>query len=343
VLYARLAARAAKNETLKETRAAYGYVRQSSPYQVEHNLESQRRRYAFAQWAEAAGWPKERIVVLDDDQGTTGSLAGTRGGFVEMVKAVGRGEVGLVASLELSRLARNSPDWHQLIYLCRFTDTLIADEHGVYDPAVGADRMVLGIRGQVSEMEVDALIHRMQEARWNKARRGEFLTIPPAGYDVDDLGQFVMTSDESVRHAMETVFAKFDELGSGRQVWVWWLTSVFDGRAYRRPRVGPAVRGRCLPRQQSATRKRRERLPSMTRNITLALDEEVIHRARVIAAKRGLSVSALLRSELLRIVEEEDRFRAARRAALRRLAIGAHLGGAPLPTREELHDRGRLR
>jgi DNA invertase Pin-like site-specific DNA recombinase len=117
---------------------------------------------------------------LDDDQGTTGSLAGKRGGFVEMVKAVGRGEAGIVASLQLSRLARNSPDWHQLIYLCRFTDTLIADEHGVYDPAVGADRMVLGIRGQVSEMEVDALVHRMQEARWNKARRGEFLTIPPA-------------------------------------------------------------------------------------------------------------------------------------------------------------------
>jgi hypothetical protein len=108
------------------------------------------------------------------------------------------------------------------MYLCRWTRTLIADEHAVYDLSLGADRMVLGLRGQMSELELDNSIHRMVEARWCKARRGEVMTIPPAGYDVDDRDRFVLTSDEAVAHAIRTVFAKFDELGSVRQVWVWW-------------------------------------------------------------------------------------------------------------------------
>jgi hypothetical protein len=110
------------------------------------------------------------------------------------------------------------------MYLCRWTDTLIADEHGVYDPSHGADRMVLGIRGQVSELELDNSIHRMVEARWSKARRGELLTIPPAGYDVDDVGALVITSDEAVVDGIRTVFSKFRELGTARQVFVWWRT-----------------------------------------------------------------------------------------------------------------------
>ena len=119
-------------------------------------------------------------------------------------------------------LARNSPDWHNLIYMSRYTDTLIADEHGIYDPSSPTDRMVLGLRGQMSEMELETSIHRMMAGRLHKAQRGEFLVYPPAGYDVDDLYQIVKTSDEAVCQAIRTVFAKFDELGTVKQVCAWY-------------------------------------------------------------------------------------------------------------------------
>lgn len=203
-------------------RKAYVYVRQSTQYQVENHLQSQRRQYAFAEQAVALGWAEEQLVVVDDDQGKSGSQANSRGGFGRLVTAVGLGEVGIVMSLEASRLARNSADWHNLIYMSRYTDTLIADEHGVYDPSDPTDRMVLGLRGQMSELELETSIHRMMEGRKLKAQRGEFLVYPPAGYEVNDLYQLVMSSDESVREAITTVFNKFDELGSVMQVCLWW-------------------------------------------------------------------------------------------------------------------------
>ncbi len=203
-------------------RAAYVYVRQSSPRQVQEHLESRRRQYERAEWAFEAGWARERIVVIDEDQGKSGATAKSRTGFARLIGAVARGEVGIVIALEVTRLARNSPDWHHLIYLCRFSETLIADEHTVYDPEHSSDRMVLGIRGQMSELELEGSIERMVSARWNKAERGELVTIPPAGYDVDELGQLAMTSDEAVAHAIRTAFVKFDELGSARQVFLWW-------------------------------------------------------------------------------------------------------------------------
>ena len=208
-------------------RLAFVYVRQSSPHQVRNNLESQRRQYAFADQAVELGWGRDRVVVVDEDQGKTGTIPDSRCGFGNLVGAVARGEVGIVMSLELSRLSRNDADWNHLVYLCRWTGALIADEHGVYDPSLGADRMVLGIRGQVSEMERDSLVHRMVEARWNKARRGEAVTTPPAGYDLDDLGQVVMTSDEAVQSAVRRVFEKFDQLGAARQVFLWWRAEGF--------------------------------------------------------------------------------------------------------------------
>ncbi|HJW75887.1 MAG TPA: recombinase family protein [Thermoleophilia bacterium] len=124
--------------------------------------------------------------------------------------------------MEASRLARNSPDWHNLIYMSRYTGTLIADEHGIYDPSSATDRMVLGLRGQMSEIELDTSIHRMMAGRMNKAQRGEFLVYPPGGYDVDDLDRLAMSSDEAVREAIRTVFVKFDELGSAKSVCTWW-------------------------------------------------------------------------------------------------------------------------
>ena len=156
-------------------RKAYVYVRQSTYYQVENNLESQRRQYGLTEYALELGWPRERVVVVDEDQGKSGSCANSRSGFGRLVTAVGLGEVGIVMSLEASRLARNSPDWHNLIYMSRYTGTLIADEHGIYDPSSATDRMVLGLRGQMSEMELDTSIHRMMAGRMNKAQRGEFL------------------------------------------------------------------------------------------------------------------------------------------------------------------------
>ena len=203
-------------------RAAYIYVRQSSPYQVQHNLGSQQRQYDRREWVTSCGWRDGQIVVLDDDQGVTGALPNTRPGFARLVAAVAQGEVGIVVSLEGARLARNGPDWAQLLFLCRWTDTLIADEHGVYDLSNDADRMVLGIRGEISQIELDTSIRRMVEGRLAMARKGTVMSIPPAGYDVDDLNQLVQSRDEAVAEAIRLVFEKFDELGSARQVWVWW-------------------------------------------------------------------------------------------------------------------------
>ncbi len=135
-------------------RAAYVYVRQSSQRQVIEHLESQRRQYDLVGWATTAGWPTERIVVIDEDQGKSASSAKTRPGFARLIAAVAQSQVGIVIALEVTRLSRNSPDWHHLLYLCRFTGTLIADEHTIYDPDHPTDRLVLGIRGQMSEMEI---------------------------------------------------------------------------------------------------------------------------------------------------------------------------------------------
>ena len=203
-------------------RAAYVYVRQSSPRQVVEHLESQRRQYGRVDWAMAAGWPRERIVVVDEDQGKSGAAARTRPGFARLLAAVAQGLVGIVIALEVTRLSRNSPDWHHLLYLCRFSDTLIADEHTIYDPELSTDRLVLGIRGQMGELELESSIERMVSARWSKAERGELYTIPPAGYDIDEFGQWTKSSDAAVVHALNTVFEKFVELGSACQVCHWW-------------------------------------------------------------------------------------------------------------------------
>ena len=225
-----------------QARQAFVYVRQSSLHQVRTNLESQRRQYEFAEQAAALGFSRERIVIIDEDQGKSAAIAGARAGFARLVGAVARGEVGIVMSLEISRLSRNDADWHHLVYLCRWTNTLIADEHGVYEPASSSDRMVLGVRGQVSELERDSSVHRMVEARWNKARRGEAFTIPPAGYELDDLSQLALSSDEAVLTAVRRVFERFDELGAARQVYLWWRDEGLPFPVRRiSPRAHPVV------------------------------------------------------------------------------------------------------
>jgi DNA invertase Pin-like site-specific DNA recombinase len=225
-------------------RLAFVYVRQSSPQQVRRNLESQRRQYDFTAQARALGWPHERIVVLDGDQGKSSAIPYTRTDFGQLANAVARTEAGIVMSLELSRLARNDADWHHLMYLCRWSETLIADEHGIYDPTASADRLVLGIRGQVNELERDNAVHRMVEARWNKARRGEAFTIPPAGYELDEHRALVLTPDQAVHGALLRVFQKFEELGTARQVYLWWRDEGLPFPIRRVvPRLHPVVWG----------------------------------------------------------------------------------------------------
>ena len=219
-------------------RIAYVYIRQSSPRQVVEHKESRRRQYDLVQWAQRLGWSRERVVVIDEDQGHSGGVARSRVGFGQLISAVGSGEGGIVISLEASRLARNSPDWYNLIYLSRFTQTLIADGETVYDPAVSADRMVLGIRGQVSELELDNLIQRMVNARWSQAERGEAVWIPPTGYEYNESGALEMTSDAAVSDALETVFTKFAELGS-----VSHLYQYFRDTKRRFPVRRPELRG----------------------------------------------------------------------------------------------------
>jgi len=234
--------RSARIQSQHLERAAYVYVRQSSPRQVIEHLESKRRQYDLVSWARDAGWRDEQIVVIDEDQGKSGAKANTRSGFTNLIKAVAQGLVGIVIALEVTRLSRNSPDWHHLLYLCRFTGTLIADEHTVYDPDHSTDRLVLGIRGQMSELEMETSIERMVSARWHKASRGELQMVPPAGYDFDELGQWVKSSDAAVVHAIMTVFAKFDELGSARQVFQWWQAQGLEYPVRRmRSRVHPVV------------------------------------------------------------------------------------------------------
>lgn len=189
-------------------------MRQSSPGQVERHKEGRLRQYQLVDWAATVGWTKERTVAVDDDQGKSGSSPNARSGFARLVSAVGRGEVGIVVALEVKRLARNSPDWHNLIFMCRWTDTLITDGQMIYDPSQSNDRMILGVRSQLGALELDHAIERMMLARWNKAERGEMMTIPPAGNEIDDSNELVMSSDEAVIHAIATVFSKFDELGT---------------------------------------------------------------------------------------------------------------------------------
>ena len=154
-------------------RNAYLYVRQSMLRQVFENTESTKRQYGLRQHAISLGWPVERIIVIDSDLGQSGASAVDREGFQKLVSEVGLGKAGIVLGLEVSRLARNSTDWHRLLEICALTDTLILDEDGVYDPAHFNDRLLLGLKGTMSEAELHVLRARLQGGILNKARRGE--------------------------------------------------------------------------------------------------------------------------------------------------------------------------
>jgi excisionase family DNA binding protein len=199
-------------------RRAVVYVRQSTPTQVEQNPESRARQYALKERALELGWPAASVSVVDEDLGRSGASADGRVGFKELVAEVGLGHVGLVLALEVSRLARSSADWHQLLDLCALTGTLIADQDGIYSPHDFNDRLLLGLKGTMSEAELHLIRARLDGGLRQKAERGELCLALPVGLDRDDDGRIVLSADEQVRHAIGRVFSLWRRLGSARQV-----------------------------------------------------------------------------------------------------------------------------
>jgi DNA invertase Pin-like site-specific DNA recombinase len=203
-------------------REAFVYVRQSSPSQVEHNRESTERQYALADRAVELGWPRQQVTVVDEDLGLSGASADKRTGFARLIAAVAMRVVGIVLGLEVSRLARNNADWYRLLDLCAMTDTLIGDADGLYHPAWFNDRLLLGLKGTMSEAELYIIRARLEGGIRNKAAKGELRRGLPTGFIWgEDEGQVLLHPNEAVREAIRCVFARFAELGSARRVWLW--------------------------------------------------------------------------------------------------------------------------
>jgi DNA invertase Pin-like site-specific DNA recombinase len=199
-------------------RDAYVYVRQSTLTQVREHTESLVRQYELRERAVALGWDAHQVRVIDADLGRSGAEATAREGFKGLVADVGLGRAGIVFGIEVSRLARNNADWYQLLDLCALTDTLIGDADGIYHPGDFNDRLVLGLKGTMSEAELHLIRSRLTAGLRHKAARGELRQWLPVGFDYDEAGAVVISADEAVAEAIATVFRRFTELGSARQV-----------------------------------------------------------------------------------------------------------------------------
>ena len=195
-------------------RKAYLYVRQSTPRQVLENTESTKRQYALRQRAVALGWPEARVVVIDSDQGISGASAADREGFQKLVAEVSMEQVGVVMGLEVSRFARNSTDWHRLLEIWAFTRTLILDEDGIYDPTDLNDRLLLGLKGTMSEVELHVIHARLRGGILNMARRGEFPSKLPVGFAYDERNQVRFHPDRQVQDTIRLFFETFRRVGT---------------------------------------------------------------------------------------------------------------------------------
>jgi len=215
-----------KIKALHLQRKAMLYVRQSSAYQVNHNLESQKLQYAMEERLKQLGW--REIEVVDDDLGRSAAGTVTRAGFERMVAEVCLGKVGAVAAREVSRFARHRREWQQLVEVCRVVDTVLIDQETVYSPRQSNDRLRLGLKGSLNEYELDWLRQRSREARREKARRGELLVAAPAGYLKTEEGRLEKDPDLRVQEAIRLVFAKLREFGSVRQTRLWFLEQGLD-------------------------------------------------------------------------------------------------------------------
>jgi excisionase family DNA binding protein len=203
-------------------RSAAIYVRQSTLLQVEHNRESTLRQYDLVERAVALGWPRPAIVVIDADLGVSGSGKAARSGFASLIEQIALGQIGIVLALEASRLARNNADWYRLLDLAAVTDTLIGDGDAVYHPGMFDDRLLLGLKGTMSEAELQMLRARMLGGLRNKAARGELRVALPIGLVWGpEEGQILLDPDEAVRGAIGAVFEQFAVCGSARGVWLW--------------------------------------------------------------------------------------------------------------------------
>ena len=200
------------------SRAAYVYVRQSTSDQLTNNPESRRRQYALADRARTLGW--SNVIVIDDDLGRSGGGI-ARPGFERLLAAICTGEAGAVFAIEASRLARNGRDWHTLLEFCALVRCLIIDEDGVYDPVQINDRLLLGMKGTFSELELSILRQRSQEALRLKAARGDLHTSVAVGYVRGADDRLELDPDRRVREALHLAFRKFAEFGSVRQVAIW--------------------------------------------------------------------------------------------------------------------------
>ena len=200
-------------------RAAYVYVRQSTPHQVRNHLESKERQYALAARAEQLGF--QQVVVIDEDLGRSGAGLQERPGFGRLLACVCQGLAGAVLALEASRLARNNRDWHHLVDLCALTETLLIDSDGIYDPRQLNDRLILGLKGTMSEFELGLLRQRAREAFEQKVRRGVALWEVAVGFIRTEEGRMEKTPDRQVQQAIDLVFQKFKQLGSARQATIW--------------------------------------------------------------------------------------------------------------------------
>ena len=197
-------------------RDAYLYVRQSSLRQVIEHGESTQRQYALRERAVSLGWPLDGIIVIDSDLGQSGASSADREGFQHLVGEVGMGKAGLVMGLEVSRLARNSSDWHRLLEICALTDTLILDEDGLYNPSDFNDRLLLGLKGTMSEAELHFLRARLRGGALNKARRGELKMLLPVGFVYDERDRVVLDPDRGVQQSIRCFFETFRTTGSAR-------------------------------------------------------------------------------------------------------------------------------
>jgi DNA invertase Pin-like site-specific DNA recombinase len=207
-----------KTTPAHRAKLAYVYLRQSSPGQVQHNTESTTRQYALVERAVALGWPRDRVKIIDEDLGCSGSSTDLRSGFQQLMTEVGLAHVGLVLSLEASRLSRNNSDWCHLLELCSIFGTLIADAEIVYDPRIYHDRLLLGLAGIMSEAELHQIKMRLDAGKRSKAARGELRLPLPAGLERLRTGEVIFHPDEEIQARLRLIFEKFRELGSAGAV-----------------------------------------------------------------------------------------------------------------------------
>lgn len=263
-------------------RNAYLYIRQSTPRQVLENTESTQRQYALRQRAVALGWPMDRIMVVNCDQGHSAKSTIDREGFQKLVAEVGMGRAGIVLGLEVSRRARNNADWHRLLEICALADTLILDEDGIYDPTAFNDRLLLGLKGTMAEAERHVMQARMRGGVLNKARRGELALPLPVGLIYNPEGQVILDPDQQVQQSLQLLFATFRRTGTA-------CATVRSFREQgllfrRRPRAGPA-RASCSGWNS--------RIAMSSRSCEVHATQERLSMAAPAAARRSMAGAAV--------------------------------------------------